>query len=79
MSTSPANPRKPEADVDTMFIDRWSPRAFLPDPIPPHRIKTLFEAARWSPSCYNEQPWLVILYWMSKLAMQQVVQKNNHI
>ena len=60
MSTSPANPRKPEADVDTMFIDRWSPRAFLPDPIPPHQIKTLFEAARWSPSCYNEQPWLFL-------------------
>ena len=52
------NQRIPEAEVDSMFVDRWSPRAYLPDPIPEHQIKTLFEAARWAPSCYNEQPWL---------------------
>lgn len=52
--------RNPETAVDAMFPDRWSPRAFLPDPIPPHQIKSLFEAARWAPSCYNEQPWLFL-------------------
>lgn len=43
--------------LDNMFIERWSPRAFLPDPIADEDIKTIFEAARWSPSCFNEQPW----------------------
>jgi nitroreductase len=44
-------------NLHNMFIERWSPRAFLPDPIADEDIKTLFEAARWSPSCFNEQPW----------------------
>ena len=60
MSRPSANPRTPETEVDSMFIDRWSPRAFMPDPIPEHQIKTLFEAARWAPSCFNEQPWLFL-------------------
>ena len=44
-------------ELDSMFIERWSPRAFLPDPIASEDIKTIFEAAHWSPSCFNEQPW----------------------
>jgi len=51
------NPRVPENEVDSMFCDRWSPRSFLPDPLPDHHLTTLFEAARWAPSCFNEQPW----------------------
>jgi len=54
------NPRTPEVEVDSMFYDRWSPRAFCNDPIPDHQLQGLFEAARWSPSCYNEQPWLFV-------------------
>jgi nitroreductase len=54
------NIRKPEAGVDGMFPDRWSPRAFLADPVPDDQLKSLFEAARWAPSCFNEQPWLFI-------------------
>jgi nitroreductase len=60
MSSRPPNLRSAEAEVDSMFIDRWSPRAFLPDPLPEHQIQTLFEAARWAPSCFNEQPWLFL-------------------
>jgi len=40
-----------------MFIDRWSPRAFKQSSISLNDIETMFEAARWSPSCLNEQPW----------------------
>lgn len=29
----------------------------MSDPISTEDIATIFEAARWSPSCYNEQPW----------------------
>jgi nitroreductase len=53
-----ANPRIPETEVDSIFIDRWSPRSFINEPLSDDQVQTLFEAARWSPSCFNEQPWL---------------------
>ncbi len=43
--------------LDKLFIDRNSPYHFSPDPLSLEDIATIFEAARWSPSCYNEQPW----------------------
>lgn len=52
------NPRTPQVEVDCLFTDRWSPRSFLEEPLSQTQISALFEAARWSPSCYNEQPWL---------------------
>ncbi|MBI3581654.1 MAG: nitroreductase family protein [Nitrospinae bacterium] len=54
------NNRKAEAGVDRLFLDRWSPRAFDPAPLPNEVVRTLFEAAKWAPSCSNEQPWLFI-------------------
>jgi nitroreductase len=54
------NPRVPEVPVDPMFLDRWSPRAFSPEPIPEKTLASLFEAARWAPSCFGEQPWLFL-------------------
>lgn len=52
------NNRQPDYDIDSMFIDRWSPRAFDSKPLSSEQIQTLFEAARWAPSCFNEQPWV---------------------
>lgn len=49
--------RRTKVPVDPLFIRRWSPRAFSDDSIPEETIKILFEAARWSPSSFNEQPW----------------------
>jgi|GEM_PF-6726323 len=60
MNAKPPNPRTPDWDIDSMFTDRWSPRAFASDPLSDREIQTLFEAARWAPSCYNEQPWLFV-------------------
>jgi nitroreductase len=54
------NPRVPTVDVDAQFIDRWSPRAFTATPLTDEQLAALFEAARWAPSCYNEQPWQFI-------------------
>jgi len=54
------NPRRPEAKVERLFVDRWSPRAFHEEPLSETQIATLFEAARWAPSCYNDQPWFFI-------------------
>lgn len=60
MSIDRTNPRNPSVDIDSMFIDRWSPRAFEPRPLTQTQIDSLFESARWAPSCFNAQPWLFI-------------------
>lgn len=52
--------RTPEAEVDPLFIERWSPRAFSPKPVSEKTLASLFEAARWAPSSSNEQPWLFL-------------------
>ncbi len=49
--------RLKEYDVADVFINRWSPRAFIPTELSKDQLKKLFEAARWAPSAYNNQPW----------------------
>jgi nitroreductase len=52
--------RKPEYSVDTLFYTRWSPRAYEPIEMPESELNSLFEAAKWAPSCFNEQPWFFL-------------------
>lgn len=52
-----ATRRVPNFPVETVFLHRWSPRAFVPEAIPESQLMTLLEAARWAPSCFNSQPW----------------------
>ena len=40
---------------------RWSPNDFSTRPIEPEKLRTVFEAARWAASCFNEQPWRFIV------------------
>ncbi|MCK9424042.1 MAG: nitroreductase family protein [Bacteroidales bacterium] len=40
---------------------RWSPRIFLNKPVEQERLVSIFEAARWSASSMNEQPWRFII------------------
>ena len=54
------NPRVAQARVDPLFVDRWSPRSFAPEPLSEADIASLFEAARWAPSSSNVQPWLFL-------------------
>ena len=54
------NERKLEANVEDQFVNRWSPRAFSSKALTEDEICSLFEAARWAPSCYNEQPWFFV-------------------
>ena len=49
--------RKPLYPVADIFVNRWSSRAFSDEPITSDELMPLFEAARWAPSAYNEQPW----------------------
>jgi nitroreductase len=37
--------------------ERWSPYAFSPAPVERFKLKAMFEAAGYAPSCNNEQPW----------------------
>ena len=46
--------------VADFITNRWSPRAFSDKIIKESDILTLFEAARWSPSSRNSQPWRFI-------------------
>ena len=39
------------------ILHRWSPRSFADRNVSTADLKKLFEAARWAPSSYNEQPW----------------------
>ena len=49
--------RTPDHPVETLFVRRWSPRAMSGEPLTEPELLTLFEAARWAPSTYNEQEW----------------------
>lgn len=46
--------------IAPQFIERWSPRAFSSETIELATLFSFFEAARWSPSGSNEQPWRFI-------------------
>jgi len=43
--------------VHDLIRARWSPRAFSDRDVSDADLKTIFEAARWAASSYNEQPW----------------------
>ena len=49
--------REPDYAINPLFIERWSSRAYDKRPIPHEELMSLFEAARWSPSAWNAQPW----------------------
>jgi len=47
--------------INNLAKNRWSPRAFLDKPVEREKLVSMFEAARWSPSGGNEQPWNFII------------------
>lgn len=48
--------------VHVLVAERWSPYGFdAGRPVADEDLKSLFEAARWAPSAYNEQPWRYIV------------------
>ncbi len=49
--------RRPDYPVEELFVARWSPCAMTGKPLSNGELETLFEAARWAPSTYNEQEW----------------------
>jgi len=54
-------PAATDHPIHELLAHRWSPRALDPRPIPADQIRSIFEAARWSASSFNEQPWSFIV------------------
>jgi nitroreductase len=52
--------RKPTYQIDPLFHNRWSPRSMTGEELDDEDIMTLFEAARWAPASFNNQPWRFI-------------------
>jgi nitroreductase len=55
------NTATPAHDHLDLFAERWSPRAFADRPVEPEKIRRMLEAARWTMSSYNEQPWRYVV------------------
>ena len=56
----PQTNRKSEFPVNNFFLERWSPRAMSGEKISHEELMSLFEAAKWAPSAFNNQPWRFI-------------------
>jgi len=65
-----------------LIAQRWSPRTFTPRPVDKATLASLFEAARWAASCFNEQPWRFIVATQDepeqfRQVLQVLVEKNR--
>ena len=49
--------RTPDHPIHPIILNRWSPRAMTGEKLSEEEIMCLFEAARWAPSSFNNQPW----------------------
>jgi len=55
--TYPNKPALNNYPIHELIRNRWSPSVFSDKFIEEEKIMSLFEAGRWAPSSYNEQPW----------------------
>ena len=46
-----------EHTILDLILNRWSPRAMSGEGISDEELMSLFEAARWAPSSFDNQPW----------------------
>jgi len=52
--------RKAAFEINPLILNRWSPRSFTGQELGDKELFSLFEAARWAPSSFNNQPWRLI-------------------
>lgn len=69
--------------VTDVLEQRWSPRAFARDEVlDQKRLGPAFEAARWSPSSGNSQPWTFVVGFRGDDIFQKIVgtmASGNHV
>ena len=51
------HPAPVDRPIHDLIRRRWSPRAFGAEAVAPEQVLRVLEAARWSASCFNDQPW----------------------
>jgi len=57
-----SKPAQTAVPIASSLAHRWSGRAYDPErPVGRDDLLGLFEAARWAPSCYGDQPWRFVL------------------
>ncbi|MFZ4843254.1 MULTISPECIES: nitroreductase family protein [Mycetocola] len=62
------------APINSVLAQRWSPRAYIADTtIDETKLTSALEAARWSPSANNSQPWRFIVARRGTESFQKVV------
>jgi nitroreductase len=47
-------------EIHPLLLKRWSPRAYSDTPVEKEKLQRIVEAARWSPSGSNHQPWIFL-------------------
>lgn len=52
--------RTPNYPIQSLLLNRWSPRSMTGEAMTDDELLPLFEAARWSPSSFNSQPWRIL-------------------
>ena len=52
---------KTDVPIHALLKQRWSPRAFAARAVEPEKLRSMLEAARWSASGGNMQPWAFII------------------
>jgi nitroreductase len=71
MEINMEKPAETNHEIHELLRSRWSPRAYSPQPIEEEKLWSLFEAARWSASGGNRQPWAFILVSRSDYEMHE--------
>lgn len=51
----------PDHPIHELISERWSPYSYSNRPVPQADLRSIFEAARWAASSFNEQPWRYIV------------------
>ena len=75
-------PAPTDHPIEEILRRRWSPRAFSDRIVEPEKLQSLWEAARWAASSFNEQPWYFIVATKQKLEeharlLSCLVEKNQ--
>ncbi|GMV83687.1 MAG: hypothetical protein AMXMBFR7_48710 [Planctomycetota bacterium] len=52
---------QPSYPIHELLAKRWSPYWYDERPVKTEDLRSIFEAARWAASSYNEQPWRFIV------------------
>jgi nitroreductase len=61
-----------DSPILEILAERWSPRSYTADPIDEAKLASALEAARWSPSAGNTQPWRFIVARRGSAAFEKI-------